>query len=107
MIPLLALQKPTPDVRTYTLCRYVLCVHHERDSCSRASQCQSLFLSGFASNTCRSQTGRGGREQHGHALLILCSWAGRVELAEPGKTESRPHPAEADETPNRIEVICS
>ena len=47
MIPLLALQKPTPDVRTYTLCRYVLCVHHERDSCSRASQCQSLFLSGL------------------------------------------------------------
>ena len=96
MIRLLALEKPTPD---YVHTVYVLCVHHERDSCSRASQCQSLFLSGFASNTCPpcpEPDGRAGREEHDHALLILCSG-----LAEPGETEPRSHPAEADETPNR------
>ena len=101
MIPLLALQKPTPDVRTYILCRYVLCVHHERDSCSRASQCQSLFLSGFASNTCRSQTGRGGREQHGHALLILCS--GLAESSSQSRAKQNPVRTRPRLTRHRIE----
>ena len=104
MIRLLALEKPTPD---YVHTVYVLCVHHERDSCSRASQCQSLFcrvLPAIPAHRARSQTdGLAEKSMTTRCSYYVVGWQSRARRA--GRNRIPSAPAEADETPNRIEVI--